>query len=76
MVFFDPPALAEIMVNISGNMKKKGTLEIVIIVCGTDLLMSPHKYMVDIAVKDWYSFYKLFLIMCHDGLLRLVKLLV
>ena len=59
-------------------MKKKlGTLEIVILVCGTDLVMFPHYYMVDIVVKDWYKFvdlfYKLFLIMCHDGLQRLVK---
>ena len=59
-------------------MKKQlGTLEIVILVSGTDLIMFPHNYMVDIVVNDWYKFvdlfYKLFLIMCHNGQQRLVK---
>ena len=37
-------------------MKKKlGTLEIVILVCGTYLMMFTHNYMVDILVKDWYQ---------------------
>ena len=47
-------------------MKKKGNLEIVILVCGTDLMMFPHNYIVDIVLKEWYKFvdlfYKLFLI--------------
>ena len=53
------------------------TLEIVILVWGTDLMMFPHNYTVDIVVKDWYKFedlfYKLFLIMCYGGQQRLVK---
>ena len=56
-------------------MKKKlGTLEIVILVCGTDLIMFPHNYMVDIAVNKFVDlFYEFFLILCHDGQQRLVK---
>ena len=46
-------------------------MEIVVLECGNDLMMFPHNYMVDIVVKDWYKFvdlfYKIFLIMCHDG---------
>ena len=56
-------------------MKKQlGTLEIVILVCNTDLMMFPHNYMVYIEVNKFVDlFYKFFLILCHDGQQRLVK---
>ena len=45
-----------------------------LILCGTDLIMFPHNYMVDIVVNKLVDlFYKFFLILCHDGQQRLVK---
>ena len=52
-------------------------MNLVVLVCGTNLTMFPLNHMVDIVVKDWYEFVnlfcKVFLIMCDDGQQRFVK---